>query len=164
MTCLRAQGGMEEMGQFYDHCLETLCEPEPATNSRSCLFILGHFVSLFRIRTDPPGVCGTFCNQHTFECFLEEVHMACCDEGGGNCDGGIIPESCPVGCAIIFPEFLETCRDHVSEQVRFESAAAETISTTLLSPDVRSVPLTCRMRSTFPSSRLSSRNVWMQTD
>ena len=70
-----------------------------------------------RCSADPPGICGTFCNQHTFDCFMEEVHMACCDEGGGNCDCGIIRESCPVGCAIIFPVFFVTCRDHVIEQV-----------------------------------------------
>ena len=81
--------------------------------------------------TDPPGVCGTFCNQHTFDCFMEEVHMACCDEDGGNCDGGIIPESCPVGCAIVFPEFLETCREHVAQQVCLEQLLSHTISLAL---------------------------------
>ena len=60
---------------------------------------------------------GTFCNEHTYQCFLTDVHAACCDEGGLNCrDGQDIPNTCPVGCAIIFPDFLETCRDHVREQ------------------------------------------------
>ena len=60
---------------------------------------------------------GTFCNEHTYQCFLTDVHAACCDEGGLNCpDGQDIPNTCPVGCAIIFPDFLETCRDHVSAQ------------------------------------------------
>ena len=41
-------GGMEEMGAFYDNCLETLY---------------------------PPGKCGLFCNEHTYECMLQEVQM-----------------------------------------------------------------------------------------
>ena len=36
------------------------------------------------------------------ECFLEEVHSACCDEGGRNCEEGrAVPDTCPVGCAIV---------------------------------------------------------------
>eukprot|EP01043_Picozoa_sp_COSAG02_P011277 COSAG02_NODE_413_length_22830_cov_57.043597_2_plen_261_part_00 len=82
-------GGMEEMGLFYDDCLEELY---------------------------PPGICGTFCNEHTYDCYLDAVHQACCDEGGTNCvEFSDVPLTCPVGCAIVFPEFLETCRDHVSE-------------------------------------------------
>jgi hypothetical protein len=46
-------GGMDEMGVFYDDCLEQLY---------------------------PPGICGTFCNEHTYECFLTEIQEACCDE------------------------------------------------------------------------------------
>jgi hypothetical protein len=65
-------GGMDDMGQFYDNCLDQLY---------------------------PPGTCGTFCNEHTFTCFLDEVHQACCDEGGRNCvDGQDVPLTCPV-CA-----------------------------------------------------------------
>jgi hypothetical protein len=82
-------GGMEEMGMFYDDCLEELY---------------------------PPGTCGTFCNEHTYDCYLTEVHQACCDEEGTNCrEDSDVPNVCPVGCAIVFPEFLETCRDHVAE-------------------------------------------------
>ena len=40
-------GGMDEMGLFYDDCLEELY---------------------------PPGSCGTFCNEHTYECLINEVH------------------------------------------------------------------------------------------
>ena len=41
---------------------------------------------------------GTFCNEHTYQCFLTDVHAACCDEGGLNCPGGQdIPNTCPVG-------------------------------------------------------------------
>ena len=69
---------------------------------------------------------GTFCNEHTYQCFLTDVHAACCDEGGLNCpDGQDIPNTCPVGCAIIFPSFLETCRDHVREQAGLEEADYE---------------------------------------
>ena len=82
-------GGMEEMGAFYDDCLEELY---------------------------PPGSCGTFCNEHTYDCYLTEVHQACCDEQGTNCRADSdVPQVCPVGCAIVFPEFLETCREHVVE-------------------------------------------------
>ena len=35
------------MSKFYDHCLETLY---------------------------PPGSCGLLCNEHTYQCFLTEVH------------------------------------------------------------------------------------------
>ena len=69
---------------------------------------------------------GTFCNQHTYDCFITEVHESCCDEGGLNCpDGQDIPNTCPVGCAIIFPDFLETCRDHVRQQAGLEEAEYE---------------------------------------
>ena len=82
-------GGMDEMGLFYDDCLEELY---------------------------PPGSCGTFCNEHTYDCYLTEVHQACCDEAGTNCRADSdVPNVCPVGCAIVFPEFLETCREHVAE-------------------------------------------------
>ena len=89
MLTTARMGGMDTMGVFYDSCLETLY---------------------------PPGTCGSFCNQHTFECFLAEVQEACCDEGGRNCvSGEDVPETCPVGCAIVFPQFLETCEDHLTE-------------------------------------------------
>ena len=82
-------GGMDEMGIFYDDCLEELY---------------------------PPGSCGAFCNEHTYDCYLTEVHQACCDEEGTNCRvDSDVPNVCPVGCAIVFPEFLETCREHVVE-------------------------------------------------
>ena len=84
MLSTAGMGGMAEMGVFYDHCLQALY---------------------------PPGSCGTFCTPHTYQCYLEEVHQSCCDENGLNClDGQDIPLTCPIGCAVIFPEFLETCR------------------------------------------------------
>ena len=99
MLVASGMGGMDEMGIFYDRCLESLY---------------------------PPGVCGTFCNQHTYECFLADVQNACCDEGGRNCpDGQDIPNTCPVGCAVLFPEFLETCRAHVQEQAGLQEAVQE---------------------------------------
>jgi hypothetical protein len=58
------------MSKFYDHCLETLY---------------------------PPGSCGLLCNEHTYQCFLTEVHSSCCDEQGTNCqEGNDIPLTCPV--------------------------------------------------------------------
>eukprot|EP01052_Picozoa_sp_SAG31_P002539 SAG31_NODE_90_length_26410_cov_175.663981_16_plen_380_part_00 len=82
-------GGMHEMGLFYDRCLERLY---------------------------PPGTCGAFCNAHTFDCYIAEVQEACCDEGGRNCvSNEDVPEQCPVGCAIVFPQFLETCSDHLEQ-------------------------------------------------
>ena len=70
-------GGMDEMGIFYNKCLEQLY---------------------------PPGSCGAFCNQHTWECFLADVNQACCDEGGANCPvGTTVPQTCTVGCALVFP-------------------------------------------------------------
>eukprot|EP01052_Picozoa_sp_SAG31_P005138 SAG31_NODE_222_length_19895_cov_34.907626_3_plen_276_part_00 len=134
-------GGIDDMGVFYDKCLEQLY---------------------------PPGICGTYCNAHTFDCCkrkprlfysahfdsgllslrlrlcasiimlgshlstllwhllkkktggvatdLAEVQEACCDEGGRNCvSGEDVPETCPVGCAIVFPSFLETCTDYLQE-------------------------------------------------
>ena len=83
-------GGMDEMGIFYETCLESLY---------------------------PPGRCGAFCNEHTFECLMAEVTSACCDEGGANCPAGgasAVPLTCQVGCAIVFPQFLDSCRTHVA--------------------------------------------------
>ena len=43
-------------------------------------------------------MCGTFCNEHTFDCYVAEVHESCCDEEGYNCPSGQdIPKTCPVG-------------------------------------------------------------------
>ena len=53
MLTLAGMGGMDEMGDFYDHCL----------------------VALY-----PPGSCGSFCTGHTYDCYMTQVHEACCDE------------------------------------------------------------------------------------
>ena len=82
-------GGMDEMGIFYETCLESLY---------------------------PPGKCGAFCNEHTYECLLAEVQQSCCDEGGRNCpESSAVPLTCPVGCALVFPQFMESCHTHISE-------------------------------------------------
>ena len=62
---------MDGMNVFYKRCLEELY---------------------------PPGSCGRYCNDHTFDCYDKEVHSACCDEEGLNCKGHIVPKTCPVGC------------------------------------------------------------------
>ena len=71
----------------------------------------------------PPGSCGTFCNLHTYECYLTEIQESCCDEEGHvmlkpfcrtshaltnkccsaqNCEAGHdVPNTCQVGCAIV---------------------------------------------------------------
>ena len=68
-------GGMDEMGIFYETCLESLY---------------------------PPGKCGAFCNEHTYECLLAEVQQSCCYEGGRNCpESSAVPLTCPVGCALV---------------------------------------------------------------
>ena len=33
-----------------------------------------------------------------------------------------MPIECPVGCALVFPEFLNTCHDHIDEQDALEVA------------------------------------------
>ena len=102
-------GGMSEMGAFYDHCLESLY---------------------------PPGSCGTFCNGHTFDCLLAEVHESCCDVAGTNCPPGTtIPHTCPVGCAIVFPQFAETCRAHIAATSSLDSAQFAAFETTCLQQD-----------------------------
>ena len=89
----------------------------------------------FRSQTRGCGQ-GTFCNQHTYDCFVAEVHASCCDEEGFNCpDGQDIPSTCPVGCAIVFPAFLETCRDHVRQQAGLEEAEYEEFETLCLDQD-----------------------------
>ena len=111
MLTLAGMGGMDEMGLFYDRCLESLY---------------------------PPGMCGTFCNQHTYDCFLTDIRAACCDEDGLNCpDGQDVPITCPVGCAIVYPEFIETCRAHIHEQAALQEADYEEFEELCLSLDVR---------------------------
>ena len=46
MLTMAHMGGMEEMSVFYEDCLEELY---------------------------PPGICGTFCNEHTYD-VLVGVH------------------------------------------------------------------------------------------
>ena len=56
--------------------------------------------------------------QHTYECFLKEVQEACCDEGGANCVAGSdVPNTCPVGCALVFPTFWDQCEEHIEASV-----------------------------------------------
>ena len=79
---------------------------------------------------------GTFCNPHTYDCFLADIQAACCDEGGLNCpDDQDIPLTCPVGCAVVFPAFLETCRAHVREQAGLQEEDYETFETLCLDQD-----------------------------
>ena len=96
MLTTAGMGGMDEMGQFYDHCLEALYPPG------SCAF-LPHTIAtlsdpllsdLFYFNLALRGVLvrfhqgGYLCNAHTFDCYLAEVQESCCDEGGLNCPEG----------------------------------------------------------------------------
>ncbi len=108
-------GGMDEMGVFYDECAPrpptcTSCSLDQNCTSR-CMSWCG-VAGLEELY--PAGSCGTFCNAHTYDCYLAEIQQACCDEEGTNCrPESDVPNTCPVGCAIVFPEFLEACREHV---------------------------------------------------
>lgn len=109
MLTQSGMGGMSEMGLFYDHCLQTLY---------------------------PPGSCGFFCNEHTYACYVTEIGESCCDEQGQNCPASQdVPVTCPVGCAIVFPEFLETCRDHVRGQTELDEADFEGFESLCLNQD-----------------------------
>lgn len=86
-------GGMYEMGIFYGE-RTTTCFPMPlalpfclCTSSISL-----HRRAFVQPNADdcleelyPPGSCGTFCNDHTYDCYLTEIQEACCDERGTNC-------------------------------------------------------------------------------
>ena len=102
-------GGMDGMGAFYDECLEELY---------------------------PPGLCGLFCNQHTYDCLLNEVQEACCDEGGANCEEGFdVPHTCPVGCALVWPEFTNLCHDHIEHDDAMELTDYQEFTTECLEAD-----------------------------
>jgi len=150
MLTLAGMGGMDEMGVFYDHCLESLYPPGMCVSEASGSSSPGSssFVHIFACCV----VQGTFCNHHTYDCFLADIRAACCDEDGLNCrDGQDIPITCPVGCAIVFPQFLETCRAHVQEQAlqvsALQEAEYEEFEALCLSQDVRA--RTALMRSVW---------------
>ena len=80
-------GGMKQMSTFYDGCLQSLY---------------------------PPGSCGKYCSDHTYDCFTREVQAACCDEAGLNCPAqSLVPKACAVGCALVYPRFVDTCRQFI---------------------------------------------------
>ena len=86
-------GGMGEMSIFCEPCPHA--EPFRLLTSRGT-FILPDDHCLETLY--PPGICGTFCNEHTYECYVAEVHESCCDEDGFNCpENRDIPRTCPVG-------------------------------------------------------------------
>ena len=84
----------------------------------------------------PPGSCGTYCSSHTYDCYIEEVNESCCDENGLNCvEGQAVPNACPVGCAVVFPEFLETCRDFIRSEAALDEAEFERFEQDCLDQD-----------------------------
>jgi hypothetical protein len=45
---------------------------------------------------------------------MDDVRKACCDINGENCNTqSSVPLQCPVGCALVFPRFVEKCRAHI---------------------------------------------------
>ena len=61
---------------------------------------------------------------------------ACCDENGLNCeDGHDVPSTCPVGCAVVFPAFLETCREHVRAEAQLDQEEFEQFEQDCLEQD-----------------------------
>jgi hypothetical protein len=55
---------------------------------------------------------------------------------GTNCPPGTtIPHTCPVGCAIVFPQFAETCRAHIAATSSLDSAQFAAFETTCLQQD-----------------------------
>eukprot|EP01046_Picozoa_sp_COSAG06_P101461 COSAG06_NODE_47605_length_338_cov_0.648536_1_plen_112_part_11 len=108
-------GGMDEMGLFCASHFSS--SPARAhghlTRAYDCAAIAPDDNCLGTLY--PPGSCGAFCSGHTFNCFVSEVHQACCDEGGLNCDANRdIPTTCSVGCMLVFPDFVDTCTDHIA--------------------------------------------------
>eukprot|EP01047_Picozoa_sp_COSAG01_P118275 COSAG01_NODE_46954_length_395_cov_0.793919_1_plen_90_part_01 len=71
-----------------------------------------------------------------YDCYLKEVQQSCCDEGGTNCRASTpVPNTCPVGCALVFPQFLETCRPHIKQQTTLNLAKFDAFEKKCLSVD-----------------------------
>jgi hypothetical protein len=71
-----------------------------------------------------------------YDCYLKEVQQSCCDEGGANCPAGKpVPNTCPVGCALVFPQFLETCRAHINQQTTLSTAKLDAFEKKCLAVD-----------------------------
>ena len=49
-------------------------------------------------------------------CRLMEVQSACCTDPHNCPEGDPTPHECPVECALVFPFFLESCREALAEQ------------------------------------------------
>lgn len=102
-------GGMEGMESFATRCL----------------------VNLYR-----PGYCGGTCTPDTLACRTQQVQEACCQSASGNCiEGESVPTTCPVGCAVVFPQFVETCRDALASTAGIQIAEFEAFSQACLDLD-----------------------------
>ena len=64
MLTATKMAGMKDMGAFYNNCLHSLY---------------------------PPGSCGALCNEHTYECYIEEIRESCCDERGASSIRSFLP-------------------------------------------------------------------------
>ena len=49
-------------------------------------------------------------------CRLMEVQSACCGNPSNCPEHDVTPRECPVECALVFPFFLESCREALAEQ------------------------------------------------
>ena len=72
-------------------------------------------------------------------CRLMEVQSACCADPSNCPEGDPTPHECPVGCALVFPFFLESCHDALAEQggdmdeyAKFSDACARQDTTALV--------------------------------
>ena len=53
-----------------------------------------------------------------------------------NCEAGHdVPNTCQVGCAVVFPQFVETCRDHIRDQPELNEPEFEEFEETCLEQD-----------------------------
>ena len=70
------------MPKFYDMCMATLYAP---------------------------GKCGAECSLKTFHCKTMEINTACCGLKDNCPKNSVTPKTCPVGCSVVFPAFVESC-------------------------------------------------------
>ena len=69
---------------------------------------------------------------------MAEVSQSCCDEGGKNCvgtHGSMVPQTCPVGCALVFPQFEAVCHEHIKHEFGKKSVQFDNFQKKCLSQD-----------------------------
>ena len=63
----------------------------------------------------PPGACGDTCDTATFHCRTMEIDQACCTMEDNCPESSAIPNVCSVGCALLYPSYIEDCADILRE-------------------------------------------------